>query len=403
MQRKYPENELLTRPDITVRVGLTDADIMGPDHRALQAALDYVAALGGGTVEIGPGEYLMRDSLHVRSGVTVRGQGEKTVLRKGPSVTSRLTTDGDFGEEAITVEDGTGFGVGCGVHVMDDEAGGFHRICATILNRDGNYLTLSRPLNANCMLRSNASAATIFPVISAYQVQDFRIENLTIDGNREQNDGINGCRGAGIFFYRGDAAVVENCLVRDYNGDGISFQQSNDVQILNCLAENNAVKGLHPGSGSQRPVVRGCRAAGNGADGFFFCWRVRNALVEDNELLNNEGYGMSIGHKDSDNLVRRNRITGNAKGGVLWRKELEPIAPHRIEFVENVVEDNEEAGLLIEGPVEGTVLLRNTIRDTGKGVQKIGIKLGADVGDVNSEGNTIVAEREVEGGRIAEY
>ena len=168
---------------------------------------------------------------------------------------------------------------------------------------------------------------------------------------------------------------------------------------INCLAENNAVKGLHPGSGSQRPLVRGCRAIGNGADGFFFCWRVRNGIVEDNELLDNEGYGMSIGHKDSDNLVRCNRIIGNAKGGVLWREEIEPIAPHRIEFVENVVEDNQGVGLLIEGPVKGTVLRGNTIRDTGKGVQTVGIGLGADVGDVSVEGNTIVAEREVEDDR----
>src|SRR5689334_7652439 len=55
----------------TVRVGREDADVMGADNRALQAAVDYVAGLGGGTVEIGPGEFVMRDSLHLRSHVTV--------------------------------------------------------------------------------------------------------------------------------------------------------------------------------------------------------------------------------------------------------------------------------------------------------------------------------------------
>ena len=50
-----------------IRVGHADADLIGGDHRALQAAVDYVAGLGGGIVEIGPGEYLMRDSLHQRS------------------------------------------------------------------------------------------------------------------------------------------------------------------------------------------------------------------------------------------------------------------------------------------------------------------------------------------------
>src|SRR5687767_12060018 len=51
----------------TVSVGLRDADVIGSDNRALQAAVDYIAGLGGGTVQIGPGEFLMNDSLHLRS------------------------------------------------------------------------------------------------------------------------------------------------------------------------------------------------------------------------------------------------------------------------------------------------------------------------------------------------
>ena len=43
-----------------ISVGLRDADIVGADNRALQAAVDYVAGLGGGTVEIGPGEFVIR-------------------------------------------------------------------------------------------------------------------------------------------------------------------------------------------------------------------------------------------------------------------------------------------------------------------------------------------------------
>src|SRR5258705_930218 len=65
-----------------ITVGLSNAGIVGADNRALQAAVDYVAGLGGGTVEIGPGEFTMRDSLHLRSFVTVRGTPGQTVLRK---------------------------------------------------------------------------------------------------------------------------------------------------------------------------------------------------------------------------------------------------------------------------------------------------------------------------------
>ena len=95
-----------------VRVGQSDCEIVGSDNRALQAAVDYIAGLGGGTVEIGPGEYLMRNSLHLRSYVTVRGTLDKTILRKAESSASPMELDGDFGEQQITVRDATGFDVG---------------------------------------------------------------------------------------------------------------------------------------------------------------------------------------------------------------------------------------------------------------------------------------------------
>ena len=64
-------SEMKELPSVTV--GRRDAQIIGADNKALQAAVDYIAGLGGGTVEIGAGEYVMRDSLHLRANVTVRG------------------------------------------------------------------------------------------------------------------------------------------------------------------------------------------------------------------------------------------------------------------------------------------------------------------------------------------
>ncbi|MFT5405302.1 MAG: hypothetical protein ACI9DF_004149, partial [Verrucomicrobiales bacterium] len=45
-----------------ISVGHANADIIGTDNRALQAAVDYIAGLGGGIVNILPGTYLMNDS-----------------------------------------------------------------------------------------------------------------------------------------------------------------------------------------------------------------------------------------------------------------------------------------------------------------------------------------------------
>ena len=393
-----------------ITVGRQNADLVGADNRVLQAAVDYVAGLGGGLVEIGEGEYLMRDSLHLRSNVTVRGQKDKTILRKADAAVSPLALDGDFGEEQITVRDPSGFGVGCGVAVWDDNAGGFHTTVARITGQRSKESTfaIDTPLGTDCMVQNNARAATVFPVVSGYNLQGARVENLTIDGNRQANVHLNGCRGAGIFLYRAFGTVVEGCVVRNYNGDGISFQQSNDVTVLDCLSEDNASLGIHPGSGSQRPVVRRCTARRNGTDGLFLCWRVRHGVFEENVLEQNGQFGVSIGHKDSDNLLRRNRVCRNAQNGVFFRNETLGMAAHRNRLEENVIEDNgtkgPAAGIRIRGETNGLVFKGNVIRDTrpeASQTQSVGVLIEERVGDVTLEGNTIEAKTPIDDRRPA--
>ncbi|HEX8984596.1 MAG TPA: right-handed parallel beta-helix repeat-containing protein [Bryobacteraceae bacterium] len=386
-----------------VRVGVHEGDIVGADNRALQAAVDYISGLGGGTVEIGEGVYLMRDSLHLRSHVTVRGQGAKTVLLKAPAATSPLVLDGDYGEEQVTVKDAEGFRVGDGVAVWDPNSGGFHTTVGRISGKSGNTFSITFPLQSDYMVEAKAQAATVFPVISGYNIEGVRVENLTVDGARDRNPPLNGCRGAGIFLYRGFGTVIRNCQVRNYNGDGISFQQSNDVQVIACLSENNAGLGLHPGSGSQRPLVRESIARNNGSDGLYLCWRVQYGTFEGNELIGNGGQGISIGHKDSDNLLRNNIVRGNAGNGIYFREEEQPMAGNRNRLENNRIEDNGSAkggaGITVDGATEGIVISGNVIADTrevSSRTQKTAIRLGKRSSGITIEKNQIHAEKDIE-------
>lgn len=63
-------------------VGEEGCDIVGFTNVHIQCAVDRLAMLGGGTVELSPGIFQMADALHLRSHVTVRGSGVSTVLRK---------------------------------------------------------------------------------------------------------------------------------------------------------------------------------------------------------------------------------------------------------------------------------------------------------------------------------
>lgn len=394
-------SQMKERPVITV--GLHDADIIGSDNRALQAAVDYIAGLGGGTVQIGEGEFLMHDSLHLRLLVTVRGKGDKTILRKAKGDSSPLALDGDYGEEQVTLANPDGFKVGYGVAVWDSQSGGFHTTVGRITGKNGSTFSFDTPLSADCMVANKAQAATVFPVVSGYNLEGARIEDLVIDGNKEENVSLNGCRGGGIFLYRGFGTVIAGCVVRNFNGDGISFQQSNDVRVEDCASEDNTGLGIHPGSGSQRPIVRGCTARRNGQDGLYLCWRVRHGLFEKNILEDNGGYGISIGHKDSDNVLQENEVRGNQQDGVLFRNETEGMAGHRNRLENNVIENNgggqEASGIRVRGEPHDLVFRNNVIRDTrpaGARKQTVGIRIEQGVGSVRLDNNEIEARTKIE-------
>jgi len=386
-----------------VKVGRESGDFVGSDNRILQAAVEYIAALGGGTVEIGPGTYSMHDSLHLRPNVTVRGVKGETILRKADATSSPLGSDGDFGEEQLTLKIPAGFEVGYGVAIWDKNSGGFHTTVARITGRTDNIVSIDKPLNADCMVGNGATAMTVFPVISGYDLEGCRLDGLTIDGNKEHNPHLNGCRGAGIFLYRGFGTVIENCIVRNYNGDGVSFQQSNDVVVRNCVSEDNSSLGFHPGSGSQRPLVEKCIAKRNGEDGLFLCWRVRHGVFQDNTLEGNGRFGISIGHKDSDNLVRRNQIRLNSDAGVCFRNESEAMAGHRNRLEGNTIENNgttkEVAGIRVQGETKDLVFTGNVIRDTRTGAERkqtVGVLFEERVGDVALDKNEIDANNKVD-------
>ena len=79
--------------------------------------------------------------------------------------------------------------------------------------------------------------------------------------------------------------------------------------------------------------------------------------------------GISIGHKDSDNVFRGNRVTRNRSCGLFFRDESAPMGAHRNVFEKNVFLDNgrnpvkgKPAGcIVIRGHHHDLVLRGNTI------------------------------------------
>jgi len=381
-----------------IRVGIDQGDLRGSDNRALQAAVDSMAALGGGTVRIGPGRYLMRNALTLRDNVDIIGTPGKTILAACDGFKSTLAADGDCNERQITVADPSGFRIGDGVAVLDKRAGGgFAVTTATLTARIGaNAFRVSTPLYFDYMMSNSACAKLVFPVVGGWRVKNVVVEGVTIEGNRDKSEHLDGCRGGGIYLFECQGVTIRNCTVRRYNGDGIAFQVSDDVTVEECVAENNAGIGMHPGSGSQRPVVRRNRATGNDGDGMFVCWRVRHGVFEKNQFCNNKRNGISIGHKDSDNLFRDNTSSGNAAAGLFFRNETEPMGAHRNVFEGNRFVDNGVAAggspagpaIIIRGHHDDLVFRRNVIGSSRTDLPAAaGIRVSLQANRLKSEDN----------------
>jgi len=123
--------------------------------------------------------------------------------------------------------------------------------------------------------------------------------------NRANNANLSGNYGGCVFLQECNRVVIRGITARNYHGDGLSWQVCHDVLVENCLTEGHSSRGLHPGSGSQRPIIRNNRIVGNDI-GLFFCWGVKFGLAEGNTIEDSRQSGISIGHRDTENLVRKN-------------------------------------------------------------------------------------------------
>jgi len=347
----------------------------------------------------------MENSLFVPSGVRVRGTTGQTILRKSPGVESRLIEDGDYGESQVTVADPQKFRPGMGLSVLDDTLNsGWDISVTTVVAVNGYTLRISpMTLRDYGVEPLHARVQNTFPILCAIDTEGVVFEDLIVDGNKDENKYIDGCRGGAIYLYQSRNAMIKNCVARNYNGDGISFQITDNVQVLDCESYGHTGYGVHPGTGSPHAVVKGCRLHNNGQIGLFLCWRVRNGHFEDNRITQNGQYGISIGHKDTDNLFVNNTISGNGLAGVYLRDETLKNSGHRNTFQNNKITNNGDAkagyGFYIRPHAGEIVIANNQITETrsgGERTQRYGVYRALGAGSVLLKGNTMQGNTEAD-------
>jgi len=374
-----------TRQNLVLTVGQTEGDLLGKDDKIIQAGIEYLYRMGGGTLKVLPGVYNLHNAIYLRPDITLKGSGEKTILRKTAGVTTALVRDSDWFEYGVQVADAKGFVPAGGIMLRTKTGPGdwqFDVLRATVTAIEGNVIFLDRLTEENFWLEKDATAATIIPILTAENVDDVVVEDIVLDGNRDENEHINGNFSGGVFIQHCNRWSFRNVTSKDYNGDGFSFQVCDDIRFLDCKAINNADLGFHTGSGSQRSVFQKCTARNNN-QGIYFCWSVSDGLAEDCVLSDNSRYGISIGHRDTDNIIRDCTIERNGQVGILFRNEANEFRSGSRNRIENcIIRDNcskeQGIGIDIQGKTRDITVHNTRFENTAGKNQNIGIRIGRD-------------------------
>ncbi len=368
---------------LTITVGPDKADLVGRDDKVIQAAVDYVTRLGGGTVQLLPGTFTLRNAIFLPSRLRLRGSGADTVITKIASETIPLADDSDWYDQEITLSAPGGFRVGDGVvlQATNPHDGGRTVIKRTLVARSGNRFKLNDGLRENLWVSGKPTCASLFPLLTSEYTADVVIEDLALDGNRQQNENLNGNYAGCIFLQDCNRYTIRRVEARNYNGDGISFQICHDVAIEECHSHDHAGLGLHPGSGSQRPRLIGNRLERNEI-GLFWCWGVKYGLAEGNRIDANRSYGISVGHNDTDNVMRDNEVTNSGKAGVLFRDESrgKDFWANRNVLERNRIVnsgDKDGIGIDIQGRTKDLKIAGNELRETREPADRVGIRISA--------------------------
>ena len=118
-------------------------------------------------------------------------------------------------------------------------------------------------------------------------------------------------------------------------------------------------------------------------------------LAEKNYIEGSRRFGVSIGHHDTDNVVRDNDIRASGQVGVLFR--LEPEAGfqgnrNRIEGNRIVGIGSERGiGIDVQGQTQSITIARNEIREMEGPRERVGIRIGAEADRIT------LAENRIEG------
>ena len=323
-------------------------DLRGNDEEVLREGLRRLAA-SGGTLEIRPGRYLVRNGLRIPSGVTVRGTRRTVLAIPRPSL---LTAPAPAGSRELRIGDSSEIVSGTYLEVLPPSAEGNwpaevpleERVVRVAEVRPGLLLlagSLARDLPAGARV---GCAPKMLQVDAAH---DVTIEHLVLDGGRVEEIPMPGHHKRTAVWVtshfsheegpQGEPSrnvLVRHCVLRNLYGRAVAMYNTVDSAVIGCRIRDVADEAIDFDHFTYR-----CRALGN---------EIRDAV-----------FGITI-NDGSRNVVEYNRIRACETGiAIWWLSSIDPQGLNQENVLRhNFVEDSRPTAISL-----GRNCHRNVVRD----------------------------------------
>ena len=333
-----------------------------------QKFVDQAIAAGGGEVMIPPGTWVLEKGLFLKDAknVTIAGlDRELCILKLPPVAYAEASQDAAAGASEIPVTRLQNMKPGMRLRIeapgavdsFTKQPTNFHLAAVKSVEKD--KLILTEPLKYAVPIKTvirDADAANVIEIRGASE--NITLRNLTLDGGRTAADPairghaeLTGVHVAGKYTYeagptgpRVKGFTMDNCILQNFFGRGVSFYSVQESTITrctfmdindeavnfdhfseNCLAKHNHITRARVAfelNDAKACIVEAneVRDSGIGVNLWRWC-KHEDGINEGNRIVNNaflniSGNAIQFGKGTKDNVVENNEITNAERNGI---------------------------------------------------------------------------------------
>ncbi|MCE5220059.1 MAG: right-handed parallel beta-helix repeat-containing protein [Clostridium sp.] len=161
----------------------------------------------------------------------------------------------------------------------------------------------------NTIITTNTNGVTLIKNKDSINC-DITIENIILDGNNKLSNG-----GMYLYINRGN---INNCKIYNINGNGVEFNKSNNLNIINSNISYCAIHGIHTGTSNSINISIINNKIFNNTRGLWIV-NCSNIMINNNTIYNNEAQGIMFYSSNNKNTILNNIIYNSGQSAMyLW-------------------------------------------------------------------------------------